>query len=292
MADPSEPGSFRLGCAVWAYPGWNGSFYPKAPGDTLERYAERLTAVEGNSFFYALPGTETLRGWVERTPEAFRFCPKLPRDVTHSGTLAPSVELARRFLDYLEPLRPRLGPIFAQLPPSYGPQRLDDLESFLSAWPAGAPPLLVEVRHAGWYEPQPHAALKALTAGLGIGRVVLDTRAVYVEGRDPQLATRNRKPKVPAVPLATARTCMVRFIGNPDPERNAGFLDEWARKVDGWLRAGRDVYFFAHCPEEAHSPFIARELQARLEELGAPAPPLPWDAVPGTPLQQDLFDAS
>ena len=290
-ASSYETGSFFLGCAVWAYPGWNGSFYPKQPGDTLERYAERLTTVEGNSFFYALPATATLEAWVERTPEEFRFCPKLPRDVTHSGLLEPFIGLSRKFLDYLRPLAPRLGPIFAQLPPSYGPQHFDDLEVFLRAWPTEAPPLLVEVRHADWYEPQPHAALKALTTHLGVGRVVLDTRAVYGEGPDPQVATRNRKPKVPAVPLATARTCMVRYIGNPDMERNESNLDEWARKVDSWLPAGRDVYFFAHCPEEEHSPFIARELQRRLEDLGAPVPPLPWDGVPGTPLQQDLFDA-
>ncbi|MGK7947197.1 MAG: DUF72 domain-containing protein, partial [Microcystaceae cyanobacterium] len=48
--------TFYLGCAVWSYEGWLGSFYPtKTPKkDFLSLYSQRLTAVEGNTTFYAV----------------------------------------------------------------------------------------------------------------------------------------------------------------------------------------------------------------------------------------------
>ena len=81
--------TFYLGCPIWAYKDWVGGFYPEGtkPADFLREYARRLTAVEGNTTFYAVPAPMTLLRWVEETPETFRFCPKLPRTVSHAGKL-------------------------------------------------------------------------------------------------------------------------------------------------------------------------------------------------------------
>ncbi|MEO7912925.1 MAG: DUF72 domain-containing protein, partial [Roseiflexaceae bacterium] len=81
--------NFYIGCAVWGYKDWVGGLFP--PGskqtDFLSLYSRRLTTVEGNTTFYATPSVETVKRWAAETPETFRFCFKLPREVSHEGLL-------------------------------------------------------------------------------------------------------------------------------------------------------------------------------------------------------------
>jgi uncharacterized protein YecE (DUF72 family) len=76
--------SLYLGCPIWSFKGWVGSFFPKGtkPADFLWEYDRRLNTVEGNTTFYATPSPEKLARWVKETPETFRFCPKLPRAIS------------------------------------------------------------------------------------------------------------------------------------------------------------------------------------------------------------------
>ena len=110
---------FRIGCAVWTYKDWVGDFYPKGSRAThfLRLYRERLTCVEGNTTFYSIPSPEMVKRWADNTPEDFHFCPKLPRTITHGAALMPQLANALDFLQLMQGLGPRLGPIFAQLPP-------------------------------------------------------------------------------------------------------------------------------------------------------------------------------
>ena len=147
---------FRLGCAVWGYKDWVGDLFP--PGsrnnEFLALYSRRLTTVEGNTTFYATPNPEVVQRWAAETPETFRFCFKLPREVSHDGALAEKVALTQEFVERMAPLGERLGPFFLQLPPGYRADKLGDLERWLAAWPAEYQ-LAVEVRHADWYA-EPH----------------------------------------------------------------------------------------------------------------------------------------
>jgi uncharacterized protein YecE (DUF72 family) len=287
----SVAGNFLLGCAVWAYKGWSGDFYP-APSrqaDFLRLYSQRLTAVEVNATFYAVPNKETVRRWAADTPPGFAFCPKLPRDLTHRGLLQPSIPGALRFLELMQEFGDRLGPIFVQLPPQYGPELLHDLAKFLRAWPQETVPLAVEVRHSDWFR-EPHAqTLTALLEQLAIGRVLLDTRPIYQGLDDPQVGNERRKPKLPLQPTVTAPFSVVRFISHPQRELNQSFLEEWRVRVDTWLRQGTRIYFFVHCPIEEHSPGTARAFQRMLEQQGTPIPPLPWNALRTPPTQLSLF---
>ena len=286
-------GGFALGCAVWSFPGWVGSFYPPGASarEFLELYGRRLTAVEGNTTFYAIPPSETVARWAERLPSGFRFCPKLYRHVTHRGPLEKEIGVARQFVDHLIPLGDRLGPVFAQLPASYGPEQVADLEAFVTAWPHGEVALTVELRHPGWYAEGMRRRLLALLAEHKTGLVVLDSRPVHEVASDPSIDPDRRKPLLPVRPQATARQCLVRFVGHPERGRNQKYLEEWAQTVTGWLREGRDVTFFAHCPSEQESPFLARDFQRILEETDAPVEPLPWATVETETAQPGLFDA-
>ena len=88
-----------IGCPIWAFKGWVGNFYPKGTksGDFLHEYARRLTTIEGNTTFYAVPAAKTVEAWAEQTPETFRFCAKIPKAISHAGGLIDSIERVWKF---------------------------------------------------------------------------------------------------------------------------------------------------------------------------------------------------
>jgi uncharacterized protein YecE (DUF72 family) len=272
---------FYLGCAVWAYKEWLGDLFPTGSkaGDFLRLYSRRLTTVEGNTTFYATPKEEVVARWVVETPPEFRFCLKLPQEVSHSGPLAARLVETQRFCERMEPLGERLGPYFLQLPPGYHPRQYGDLARWLDAWPISLP-LAVEVRHIDWYAPENEAALMALLEKHEVGRVVMDVRPLDLgdlPGAEQDLRrARDNKPDVPMHAIRSANLALVRYIGHPDVARNSALLDEWAERIVAWLAEGTQVFFFMHCPVEARSPELCRELQKRLD--GKPGvPPLPWN---------------
>ncbi|MCB9741305.1 MAG: DUF72 domain-containing protein [Alphaproteobacteria bacterium] len=283
---------FHLGLAVWAFPKWVGDFYPEGTrqGDMLSLFTQRMACVEGNAVFYAVPPVSTLEKWRQEMPEGFHLCPKIPREISHGGDLTPRVPEALSFYHYLhEHLGERLGPVFLQLPPGYPPQAGPDLARLLNAWRRETEhPLLVELRHPSWFEPEWAERVDLLLRRLGLGRVMLDTRPVYSGVDDPQSESQRRKPRLPLRPERVGDVALVRYISHPEPERNEAWLAEWAARVHAWLDEGVDVWFFVHCPYEEHSPGIARRFQRLLEARGAPVPPLPWDQLP-PPRQAALF---
>ena len=286
-------GNFYIGCAVWGYKDWLGELFP--PGsksaDFLALYSHRLTTVEGNTTFYATPRPEVVARWAAETPEGFRFCLKLPREISHAGPLAAQVEMTRAFVERMAGLGDRLGPFFLQLPPGYRADKIDDLEHWLAAWPRERR-LAVEVRHDDWYHPPGEQALMDLLERYGVGRVLMDVRPLNVgplPGAEIDLqAARDRKPDVPLHPLRSSNVALVRYIGHPDPALNEPLLDEWAARVARWLAEGTEVYFFCHCPDERRSPALCRAFQRRLERQ-ADMPPLPWDALDTGMEQATLF---
>lgn len=286
-----QSGRLWLGCAVWAFRGWLGGFYPSGSraGDFLKLYGQRLTAVEGNTTFYSIPDEDTVQKWAKSVPESFRFCPKLPREITHRNRLAPAADAALDFLERMQGLGDRLGPIFAQLPPGYGPALWEDLSEFLDRWPTRTTPLALEVRHLEWFQAPHVGRLNRMLAKLRVGRVLLDTRAIYDGADDPQVLSTRRKPNVPLQPTVTSSFALVRYISHPHHERNHHYWDEWCDRILDWLAQGTDVYFFVHCPEEVNSPEFAREIQRRLQEKGR-VKPLPWSSIAmETEEQLDLF---
>ncbi len=279
--------TFRLGCAIWAYKQWVGDLFPpkSKPADFLKLYSRRFTCVEGNTTFYSIPDRTTVDRWKSETPDGFKFCPKLPKSLTHTGRLAPSLSGALQFLELMQRLDDRLGVLFAQLPPSYSPANFDDLETFLRGW-TGAK-LALEVRHAQWFEEPHRSQLNALLKELNIGRVLLDSRPVYECEDDPQFQSERRKPKVPLQPDITASFSLVRYISHPT--KNPADLKEWVTFVDRALQQGTEVYFFVHCPIEARSPQNARTFQQLLEQQGVSVPALPWNQIEQPPSQMTLF---
>ena len=289
-----------LGCPVWSFKGWVGNFYPKGTktSDFLREYASRLTTIEGNTTFYAIPAEKTIANWLEQTPESFRFCLKIPKAISHNGILQDYIDRAIAFVDVMRPLASRLGPMFLQLPPSYSPKLMPDLATFLDAFPNDVR-LGVEVRHLDWFEDEHRNALNELLADHHMARVVIDTRPIrdlagdaLIKGSayESLLEARERKPNVPVFEEVTTDFTFLRFIGHPEMEHNQPFISEWADRVADQLSAGKDAYVFCHSPDNYLAPYIAREFHHQISSRIKIAP-LPWDdfETPNEPYQPTLF---
>ena len=290
---------FYVGCPIWSFKGWVGNFYPEGtkPSDFLREYSRRLTTVEGNTTFYAVPAQDTLEGWAAQMPETFRFCPKVPKAISHEGKLMDNVERAREFIKVMSRLGTRLGPMFLQLPPRYSPKLLPDLRAFLAVWPREVR-LAVEVRHLDWFDSPHDEALDQLLMDHTMARVTIDTRPIRDLDGDKILAgsvyqslleAREHKPDIPVVPKRTADFVFVRYIGHPQLDANFSLLDEWSDYFVTQLSEGADVYAFCHSPENMTAPWICRELHQRVAKE-ITIPPLPWDEIESDePEQPQLF---
>jgi uncharacterized protein YecE (DUF72 family) len=277
-----------IGCPIWSWKGWVGNFYPEGtkPSEFLREYTKRLTTVEGNTTFYAVPSQKTLEGWREEMPPTFRFCPKVPKAISHEGKLMDNVERARQFIEIMSQLGTRLGPMFLQLPPRYSPKMIGDLTAFLALWPPQVR-LAVEVRHLDWFDSPHDDALNELLAENNIARVTIDTRPIRDLNGDEILAgsvyqtlveARERKPDVPVVPKRTADFIFVRYIGHPEVEVNDPYLKEWGEHIISQLHDDAEVYMFCHSPNNLAAPWLCRKLYAQVQkEVGLP--PLPWNEV-------------
>jgi len=288
-----------LGCPIWSFKGWVGNFYPKGtkPADFLNIYSHRLTTIEGNTTFYAVPAQKTIESWVAETPETFRFCPKIPKAISHQGKLVDMIDRAHGFVDIMRQLGPRLGPMFLQLPPRYSPNMLADLQAFLAVWPSDMR-LAVEVRHLDWFDSLHDESLDQLLSGHNMARVTIDTRPIRNLQGDAVLAgssyeslleARQRKPDVPVIPKRTADFVFVRYVGHPELKFNVEFLDEWGDYFSTQINEGADAYAFCHSPDNLIAPNLCREIHQRVSQKSN-IPSLPWDALKqDIPKQPNLF---
>ena len=232
---------FYIGCPMWGYKEWVGTFFPPrtAQSDFLRLYSRRLTTVEGNTSFYAVPSAETVARWYAETPPEFRFCFKIPRDISHIPHLETRKSEVDFFTDRIRGLKERLGPLFLQLPPAFGPTQLSQLKVFLDFWPADLR-LAVEVRHPDFYK-EPHAAtLNSVLNKYNVARIMMDTRPIRIGSAEEKqiLQARERKPDLPLQIAVTTDFIFLRYIGHPRMELNHTFLETWAQQLAQWVEEG------------------------------------------------------
>ncbi|HVB73714.1 MAG TPA: DUF72 domain-containing protein [Ktedonobacteraceae bacterium] len=282
-----------IGCPMWGYKEWVGPFFPPRtpPGEFLRLYSRRLTTVEGNTTFYAIPDAATVARWRAETPENFRFCFKIPRAISHAARLDSGASALPAFLERLRPLNDRLGPLFLQLPPSFAPADIAQLGAILTAWPDTLR-LAVEVRHPLFFQEPYVSQLNKLLEEHKAARVIMDTRPIRTGSAAEQqiLQARERKPDLPVQLAITTDFALVRYIGHPRMDMNDAFLEDWARQFAQWIQQGLTLYVFCHCPFEVHSPAICAALYHRMQKLIA-LPPLAWEppAQPEDVEQGKLF---
>jgi uncharacterized protein YecE (DUF72 family) len=163
-----------IGTAGWSVPSRYADRFP-AESSHLERYAQRLNAVEINTSFYRPHRRTTYERWAASVPEGFRFAVKLPRTITHERRLEDCEDLIDRFAAEVEGLGAKLGVLLVQLPPSLA-FKADAVDTFFTALRRRIDaPTACEPRHPSWFASEAEVQLAALE----IARVAADpARAV------------------------------------------------------------------------------------------------------------------
>lgn len=166
-------GQLYVGTAGWTLPRDVRAEFP-AQGTHLERYAQRLPAVEINSTFYRPHRPATFARWAESVPATFRFSVKIPQAITHDRRLQDVGGLLTTFLGEIAPLGERLGCLLVQLPPSFAWHRPTATAFFKLLQKQGEVPVACEPRHASWFEPSVEKVLRTFK----IARVAADPAKV------------------------------------------------------------------------------------------------------------------
>jgi uncharacterized protein YecE (DUF72 family) len=255
---------------MWANKDWLGSLFAERTPQAklLHAYSRIFNTVEGNTTFYSIPSTATVARWREQTPSGFRFCFKLPQEITHRRMLRHADDVLRLFLTRVAPLGDRLGPFLIQLPAAFGTDRIEVLERFLERLPVEFT-FAVELRRRAFHTAGDDSErVNALLVRFGVDRVILDTRAMRAgDALHPDVAeAEHKKPNLPILPIVTAGRPIVRFVGHPDFAANEPFIDEWCGRLAGWLRQGHLPHVFAHCPDNRHAPALARRIHQALTD--------------------------
>jgi len=151
----------RIGTSSFTAAGWRGTFYPNnlAQRDYLSYYATQFDTVEVDSTFYAAPSANTVRNWNAKTPAGFIFAVKVPQTITHEKVLVECDAEFKEFVDTMDILGPKLGPLLFQF--GYFSNSvfrgvsdfLDRLRPFLKKLPKDHK-FAVEIRNRDWLVPQ------------------------------------------------------------------------------------------------------------------------------------------
>jgi uncharacterized protein YecE (DUF72 family) len=112
------PRNVYVGTSGWKYPDWLGSFYPAdlKPQDMIQYYARYFRAVEIDSTYYTIPARSVVAGWKENTPPGFVFAAHVPGVITHQKVMKDCQHELTTFLNSVELLGDRLGPLLLQFP--------------------------------------------------------------------------------------------------------------------------------------------------------------------------------
>jgi len=146
--------NWYLGTMGFSYKDWVGPFYPADIGarDFLKYYGETFNSVEIDSTFYGTPPVGNVNRWIAVTPEGFKICCKMPKQITHDMELSGARHLLAEFVKVMRLLGDRLGVILIQFPPSFSFEKFPLLKAFLPELPADMR-FAVEVRHLSWHAP-------------------------------------------------------------------------------------------------------------------------------------------
>lgn len=269
-ATPAAAGpSIRCGIGGWVFPAWRNNFYPAGLVQRRElEYASRqLRSIEINSTYYRAPEPATYANWAKQVPDGFVFALKAPKLIVLQRRLAGAARMIQPFVDDLDALGDRLGPIVWQFTPARAFDA-DDLTAFLERLPRALNGRslrhALEVRHASFLSP----AYVELARAHGVATVFTDS------------------PDYPSLADLTGDFAYARLMRSRAGEVDgypAGELDEWAAHAAQWRDGGdpaslphvgpaagngrpREVFVYFISAEKARNPAAAMALQRRVDD--------------------------
>ena len=267
--------AIRIGPAGWAYKDWEGVVYPQKPGakfDPLEYLARFFNAIEVNSSFYRPFTVSTAKSWSSRVAEArdFMFTAKLNKVFTHERgkATAEDEKQVREGMDVLAGAG-KLGAVLLQFPWSF--KNTDDERVYLSQLLDRFKdyPLVLEIRHSSWNNPQIYQWLEEL--GVGICNV------------DQPLFKKSIKP----AHVTTSPIGYVRLHGRnyqdwfrekaPRDDRynylySMDELEPWIARLKEIAAKTKEAYVITNNHFRGQAVVNALEIKATLSEEKVPAP--------------------
>ena len=256
-----------VGCAKWNRNELK-HFYPKGIVDDLAYYSGQFNSIELNTAFYNIYGREQIQKWRDKTPENFRFSPKIFRGISHDSALQGVESLLDQYCESIRSFESRLGMVFLQLSESFDPSKFERLERFLTLFPKDLP-LAVELRHRDWFrDKEIYNRFYNRFRESDVTHVIVDT-----VGRRDMVHMRLSTPSV-----------FIRWVGS-NHDSDYSRLDEWVIRLKSWFESGlRNLYFFVHQNTEEESPRLAAYFIERLNaECGTNL------KIPDLPPEQQLL---
>lgn len=238
-----------VGCAKWNKADLKG-FYPRGTKDELTYYATQFNSIELNATFYKLPAREQIITWKEKTPDDFRFFPKISNTISHFKRLNNVKEPLMQYCDAISNFEEKLGMVFLQLHDNFKPKDFDRLKTLVEEFPK-AIPLGVELRNEEWFTDEKVTEdTFELFRKHNIANIIVDTA-----GRRDMLHMKLTTPQA-----------FIRYVG-ANHESDYTRLDEWVERIVTWKKEGlQELYFFVHQNIEKASPLLSAHFIEKLNK--------------------------
>ena len=291
MRKPSA-GKILVGPAGWSYEDWEGIVYPRSKPRGFHEaayLAQYFDTIEINTSFYNPLRAEVAESWVEKVHHnpSFKFTAKLWKRFTHERSASLQDEkVCKQGLDPLAAAG-RLGALLLQFPWSFKNTR--ENHEYVSGlfMQFMEYPLVVEVRHSSWNQPEVFDWLR--TQGVGfcnidqpvIGRSLAPSEQVTMPVGYVRLHGRNYEHW---------------FTSNEHPEERYNYLysmeelKPWAERVANIAHTAESVFVITNNHYQGKAIANALQLISILrgppvpvpENLGAHYPQLAEIALPQT----------
>ena len=241
-----------VGCAKWNRTDLKG-FYPRGTKDELTYYSRQFNSIEMNATFYNVASAEQVKTWYNKTPEGFKFFPKVVNRISHYKRLKGVESLIEEYSLPMRSFEEKLGMFFLQLRDDFAPKDFDRVQRFVEIWPSDLP-IGIELRHPDWFGTEAVASqVYDLFERHNITNIITDTA-----GRRDLLHMRLTTP-----------IAFIRYVGANHSSDKAR-LDDWVTRLKTWQEQGlQKLYFFVHQNIEKESPLLSAHFIENLnKELG------------------------
>jgi len=235
----------HVGTSGWHYDHWRRVFYPEKmkTHEFLGFYAKHFNTVEINNTFYRLPDLKTVEQWRDTVPADFIFSVKASRYITHVKKLKDPEATLKRFLEKVEILQNKLGPILFQLPPNWHFE-LERVRDFIKALPRNFK-YAFEFRDMSGFNKQVEQTLSVNNSAF----------CIYdFSGR--------QSPRV-----VTADFVYIRLHG-PDMAYGGKYsneqLSDWADFILYWAGKGKEIYCYFDNDQAGYAVQDALQLRSML----------------------------
>lgn len=239
-----------IGCAKWNKEDLK-EFYPKGTKDELTYYSKQFNSIELNATFYNVPSSKQIEVWRDKTPENFKFFPKLSNTISHEKRLNDVKQNVAEFCKVISNFKEKLGMVFLQLHENFEPKDFDKLEKVIEEFPKGIP-LGIEVRNKEWFSNlEIQNKFCELLEKYDVANIIVDTA-----GRRDMLHMR-----------LTNSVAFIRYV-SANHESDMARLDEWITRIEKWRAEGlQKLYFFVHQNNEIESPLLATHFIEQINKV-------------------------